>query len=51
MTKDIRELQRQLSETAERLAQLEIGYLGLVDVCARTTTLLETLMRERARPQ
>ena len=42
---ELKQLQRQYSEMAERLATLEVAYLGLVDVTERVTSLLETLFR------
>lgn len=40
----IQELQRQLSEMAERIASLEVGFLRMADLAERTTNILESLV-------
>jgi choline kinase len=44
---DVNELQRQLSEISERLATMEVAYLGLTKVAEKTVSMLEQLIAER----
>lgn len=46
----IQDLERQISEMAERLASLEIGFLRMADLAERTTNILESIVQIQKGP-